>query len=75
MSDREDIKKALEQLVGEEACGMTCEEAEIVREEKGWSLKMEGFMEPWWLGESVEEAKAALRYYASQGFGLAESRQ
>ncbi len=74
MNEREEIKKTLEQLVGEEACGMTCEEAEIVRGEEGWSLKMEGFMEPWKLGESVEEAKAALKEYASQGFGLTESR-
>jgi hypothetical protein len=33
-------------------------------------MMLEGFMEPWKLGQSVEEARASIREYASMGFGL-----
>jgi len=70
MGDREEIRDYLYRVVGEEGCGVSCEEAEIFRDEEGWKFKLEGFMEPWRLGETVEEAKATLKEYASQGFGL-----
>jgi hypothetical protein len=31
---------------------------------------LEGFMEPWRLGNTVAEAKASIREYAGMGFGL-----
>jgi hypothetical protein len=34
-------------------------------------MMREGFMAPWNLGQTVEEAKASIREYASMGFGLA----
>ena len=70
MKDREDIRAALMQVIGEEGCGVACEEATIFRDEEGWKMMLEGFMEPWKLGHSVAEAKASIREYARMGFGL-----
>ena len=70
MNDREVILEALMQVIGEEGCGVACEEATIFRDEQGWKMVLEGFMEPWKLGHSVEEAKASIRDYARMGFGL-----
>jgi hypothetical protein len=58
------------QVIGEEGCGVACEEATLFKDEEGWKMILEGFMEPWKLGRSVEEAKTSLREYASMGFGL-----
>ena len=71
MNDREEISRYLYDLVGEEGCGMSCDNAEIFHDEQGWKLLLEGFMEPWKLGETVDEAKTSLKEYASQGFGIA----
>jgi len=71
MSDREEINRYLYELVGEEGCGIACDNAEILHDEEGWKLMLEGFMEPWKLGKTVDEAKASLKAYASQGFGIA----
>ena len=49
---------------------MSCEEAEIFRDEDGWKLNLEGFMAPWNLGKTVNEARESIREYASMGFGL-----
>jgi hypothetical protein len=70
MNDREDILNALMQVIGEEGCGVACEEATIFKDEDGWKMMLEGFMEPWKLGHSVAEAKASIREYARMGFGL-----
>lgn len=70
MSDREKILAALMDVLGEEGCGVSCEEATIFRDDEGWKMMLEGFMEPWKLGQSVEEARASIREYASMGFGL-----
>lgn len=71
MDDREKINRYLYDLVGEEGCGISCDNAEILHDEQGWKLMLEGFMEPWKLGGTVDEAKASLKEYASQGFGIA----
>lgn len=71
MNDREKINRYLYDLVGEEGCGISCDNAEILHDEQGWKLMLEGFMEPWKLGGTVDEAKASLKEYASQGFGIA----
>ena len=70
MSDREKILAALMDVLGEEGCGISCEEATIFRDAEGWKMMLEGFMEPWNLGQTVEEAKSSLREYARMGFGL-----
>ena len=70
MSDREKILKALMDVLGEEGCGVSCEEATVFQDDEGWKMMLEGFMEPWKLGQSVEEARASIREYASMGFGL-----
>ena len=68
---RKELLEFLKQVVGEEGCGVSCDEAEIFEDQEGWKLMLGGFMEPWLLGSTVEEAKARIKEYASQGFGLA----
>jgi hypothetical protein len=70
MSDREIILNELMNVLGEEGCGVSCEEATIFRDEEGWKMMLEGFMEPWKLGQTLAEAKASIREYARMGFGL-----
>ena len=70
MGDREKILAALMDVLGEEGCGVSCEDATIFRDDEGWKMMLEGFMEPWKLGTTVEEAKSSIREYASMGFGL-----
>jgi hypothetical protein len=70
MSDREKILAALMDVLGEEGCGVSCEEATILRDDEGWKMMLEGFMEPWRLGQTVEEAKASIKEYSRMGFGL-----
>ena len=70
MSDREDILNALMQVIGEEGCGVVCEDATVFKDDEGWKFMLEGFMEPWKLGDTVAEAKASIREYADMGFGL-----
>ena len=70
MSDREKILAVLMDVLGEEGCGVSCEEATIFKDDEGWKMMLEGFMEPWKLGRTVEEARASIREYASMGFGL-----
>jgi len=68
---RGELLAFLKDVIGEEGCGVSCEDAEIFEDEEGWKLMLEGFMEPWLLGKTVEEAKAMIKEYASQGFGMA----
>ena len=70
MSDREKILAALMDVLGEEGCGVSCEDATIFRDDEGWKMMLEGFMEPWKLGQTVEEAQASIKDYARMGFGL-----
>ena len=70
MSEQEIILNALMDALGEEGCGVSCEEATVFRDDEGWKMMLEGFMEPWKLGRSVEEAKASIKEYAKMGFGL-----
>ena len=70
MSDREKILEALMDVLGEEGCGVSCEEATIFQDEDGWKMMLEGFMEPWKLGQTLEEAKTSIKAYAGMGFGL-----
>jgi hypothetical protein len=57
-------------ILGEEGCGVACEEATIFQDEEGWKMMLEGFMEPWKLGQTLAEAKTSIREYARMGFGL-----
>jgi hypothetical protein len=70
MGDREKILEALMDVLGEEGCGVSCEEATLFQDEEGWKMMLEGFMEPWKLGQTLEEARTSIREYASMGFGL-----
>jgi hypothetical protein len=70
MNNREDILNVLIQAIGEEGCGIECEEATVFKDKEGWKFMLEGFMEPWQLGHTVAEAKASIREYSRMGFGL-----
>lgn len=70
MDEREEILNFLMEIIGEEGCGVTCQDADVFKDEQGWKMMLEAFMEPWYLGKTAEEAKASIREYASQGFGL-----
>ena len=47
MSDREEIMTVLMEAIGEEGCGISCEEADIFKDDDGWKMMLEGFMQPW----------------------------
>ena len=70
MDDREDILNVLMQAIGEEGCGIACEEATVFKDEEGWKFMLEGCMEPWLLGDTLAEAKASIREYSRIEFGL-----
>ena len=70
MSEQQEILDYLVELVGEEGCGTSCTAAEVFRDEDGWKLMMEGYMEPWRIGKTVHEAKETLRELNSMSFGL-----
>jgi hypothetical protein len=70
MGDREKILEALMEVLGEEGCGVSCEEVTIFQDEEGWKMMLEGFMEPWKLGQTLEEAKASIKDFANMSFGL-----
>jgi hypothetical protein len=70
MEEKAEILKALMEIIGEEGCGVSCEEAEVFKDEEGWKMFLEGFMEPWYIGKTAEEAKIRIREYASMRFGL-----
>ena len=70
MGDREKILEALMDVLGEEGCGISCEEATLYQDDEGWKMMLEGFMEPWKLGTTVEEAKTSIKEYAQMSFGL-----
>lgn len=71
MNDKEELLGYFREVVGEEGCcGGACEQADIFKDAGGWKVFLEGFMEPWNLGSTVEEAKKSIREYAQMGFGL-----
>ncbi|HSO18664.1 MAG TPA: hypothetical protein VLT88_04365 [Desulfosarcina sp.] len=70
MDDQERrIYDLLHELVGDGGCAGACSESELYREDGQWKLFLCGFMEPWPLGETIEEAERSLREYAAAGFG------
>ena len=70
MNDKEKIRQILMDAIGEEGCGVACEEATIFKDDQGWKIMLEGFMEPWPLGHTLDEAVNSIREYAAMGFGL-----
>ena len=70
MDETGELKKYLFDVIGQEGCGVSCGDAEIFKDEEGWKMMLEGFMEPWYLGKTVAEAKTQIKEYASMGFGL-----
>jgi hypothetical protein len=70
MTDEEELMQVLYDALGEEGCGVSCEDATLYKDEEGWQMMLEGFMAPWKLGHTLEEAKASIRDYAAMGFGL-----
>jgi len=70
MDDRQLIKATLYETVGEEGCGITCDDADLFQDEDGWKLMMCGFMEPWKLGKTADEARTTLKELGAMHFGL-----
>lgn len=70
MEEKEEIFNVLMEVIGEEGCGVSCQEAEVFKDEEGWKMFLEGFMESWFIGKTAEEAKTSIREYASMRFGL-----
>lgn len=70
MNEKEAILSTLMDAIGEEGCGMACEEATVYKDDSGWQLMLEGFMGPWKLGKTVEEAQTSIREFSKMGFGL-----
>jgi hypothetical protein len=71
MDGQREIRDRLFQILGEEGCGITCEDdVDIFQDEQGWKLMLCGFMEPWKLGTTIDEAKATLTELGSMRFGL-----
>jgi hypothetical protein len=71
MDQQAELVNYLRQVIGEEGCCVSCNTDDVFFEDGTWKLKLENFLEPWELGETVDEAKARIREYASMGFGLA----
>ena len=71
MDQQTELVNYLQQVIGEEGCCVSCNTDDIFFEDGKWKLKLENFLEPWELGETVDEAKARIREYASMGFGQA----
>lgn len=70
MNEHDELLQELMNSIGEEGCGVSCEEATIYKDEEGWKMMLEGFMAPWNLGPTVSEAKTSISEYAAMGFGL-----
>lgn len=70
MSEKGEILTQLMNVIGEEGCGVSCSEAEVFEDDQGWHMLLEGFMSPWYLGQTVQEAKTRIKEYAAMGFGL-----
>jgi hypothetical protein len=71
MDEQQEIRDTLFEVLGEEGCGTTCEDdVDILHDEEGWKLMLCGFMEPWMLGKTADEARRTLKDLASMGFGL-----
>ncbi len=71
MDGHRELVDTLLEVMGDEGCGVSCEEnADIFQDDEGWKLRLCGFMEPWKLGTTVSEARAALTELGSMHFGL-----
>jgi hypothetical protein len=70
MEGGEELLRYLVDVVGEEGCGASCDQSSVFEDDEGWKLMLCNFMAPWYLGKTVEEAKASIDGYAKMGFGL-----
>jgi len=71
MEDEQKIRETLFEILGEEGCGINCEDdVDILYDEEGWKFMLCGFMEPWKLGKTVDEARTTLYELGSMRFGL-----
>ena len=68
MDEKREILSVLMDAVGEDECGVSCENATLYKDEEGWQLMLGCFMGPWNLGRTVEEAKASIHEYAGMTF-------
>jgi hypothetical protein len=73
MEKREELIRYLADVIGQDGCGGSCDQSSVFEDGEGWKLRLCGFLEPWYLGKTIEEAKASLDGYSKMGFGLAAS--
>ena len=56
MDDYQKIRGTLLDILGEEGCGITCEDGvDILHDEEGWKLMLCGFTEPGSLGRQLRK--------------------
>lgn len=71
MDAQRELRDKLCEILGEAGCGTTCEDdVDIFHDEQGWKLMLCGFMEPWKLGTTIDEAKTTLAELGSEHFGM-----
>ncbi|MGC9194393.1 MAG: hypothetical protein ACP5IL_02935 [Syntrophobacteraceae bacterium] len=71
MEGEQQIRETLYGILGEEGCGIACEDdADIFYDGGVWKLMLCGFMEPWPLGANVEQARVSLEKLGAMRFGL-----
>ncbi len=70
MEAREEIQRELTEAFGEDSCGNVCDKTNVFHDGEGWKLFLCGFMAPWSLGKTADEAKSRIRELSSIGFGL-----
>jgi hypothetical protein len=71
MESQQDLRNELLEILGEEGCCTTCDDdVDIFLDEQGWKLMLCGFMEPWRLGATIDDARAALAELGPMHFGL-----
>ena len=61
MEESKELMEYLKSVSCEEECEIACEDAEIFKDADGWKLMLCGFMEPWPLGHTTEEAKKSIK--------------
>ena len=71
--EKHQIVDLIYEIFGEDGCGSACTDSEVFQEDGEWKLFLCGFLEPWALGQTLEEVEASMRAYAGPGFGIGAS--
>jgi hypothetical protein len=70
MDGQQELRDKYCEILGNAGCGSMCDDdVDIFHDEQGWKLMLCGFMEPWKLGTTIDEAKATLAEFGSMKYG------